>query len=43
MFICRFLNKRCNEIEILYYRVDVFGTGTDVERFKMVASQTGNL
>ena len=27
----------------IYSRVDVFGTGTDVERFKMVASQTGNL
>ena len=27
----------------IYSLVDVFGTGTDVERFKMVASQTGNL
>ena len=27
----------------IYSRIDVFGTGTDVERFKMVASQTGNL
>ena len=27
----------------IYSRVDVFGTGTDVERFKMVASQAGSL
>ena len=27
----------------LIISINVFGTGTDVERFKMVASQTGNL
>ena len=27
----------------IHARVYFFGTGTDVERFKMAASQTGNL